>query len=258
MPRKIELHESHPRYLSLLMREKLVTGFSRGLVATEGLIAHGRGECFDYLLGECTTESARTAINVASAMLLLARDPVISVNGNVTALCAEQICGLNRSIENSIIEINLFYYTKEREKLISEEFKKYGLTELLGINPKNLVSIPELESNRRLVDQYGISKADVVFVPLEDGDRTMALKRMNKKVITVDLNPLSRTSLTSDITIVDNIVRVIPQLIERVEYHKKYSSENDLNELIEDFNNLDGLRKTLEVIKSKQVSLLKN
>jgi 4-phosphopantoate---beta-alanine ligase len=258
MPRKIELHESHPRYLSLLMREKLVTGFSRGLVATEGLIAHGRGECFDYLLGECTTESARAAINVASAMLLLARYPVISVNGNVTALCAEQICGLNRSIENSIIEINLFYYTKEREKLISEEFKKYGLTELLGINPKNLVTIPELESNRRLVDRYGISKADVVFVPLEDGDRTMALKRMNKKVITVDLNPLSRTSLTSDITIVDNIVRVIPQLIERVEYHKKYSSENDLNELIEDFNNLDGLRKTLEVMKSKQVSLLKN
>ena len=240
------------------MREKLVTGFNRGLVASEGLIAHGRGECFDYLLGECTTESARAAINVASAMLLLARYPVISVNGNVTALCVEQVCGLNRSLENSAIEINLFYYTKEREMLISEEFKKYGLTELLGIDPKNLVSIPELESNRRLVDRDGISKADVVFVPLEDGDRTMAIKRMNKKVITVDLNPLSRTALTSDITIVDNIVRVIPQLTERVQYHKKYSSEDDLNELIENFNNLDGLRKTLEVIKSKQVPVLKN
>lgn len=240
------------------MREKLVTGFNRGLVASEGLIAHGRGECFDYLLGECTTESARAAINVASAMLLLARYPVISVNGNVTALCVEQVCGLNRSLENSAIEINLFYYTKEREMLISEEFKKYGLTELLGIDPKNLVSIPELESNRRLVDRDGISKADVVFVPLEDGDRTMALKRINKKVIAVDLNPLSRTALTSDITIVDNIVRVIPQLIERVEYHKKYSSQDDLNELIGNFNNLDGLRKTLEVMKSKQVSVLKN
>lgn len=242
----------------MLLREKLVTGFNRGLVASEGLIAHGRGECFDYLLGECTTESARAAINVASAMLLLARYPIISVNGNVTALCAEQVCRLNRSIENSAIEINLFYYTKEREMLITEEFKKYGLTELLGIDPKNLVSIPELESNRRLVDRDGISKADVVFVPLEDGDRTMALKRINKKVITVDLNPLSRTALTSDITIVDNIVRVIPQLIERVEYHKKYSSEDDLNGLIENFNNIDGLGKTLEVIKSKQVSILKN
>jgi 4-phosphopantoate---beta-alanine ligase len=258
MTRKIELHENHPRYLSLLIREKLVTGFNKGLVAPEGLIAHGRGECFDYLLGECTTESARVAINVASAMLLLAKYPVISVNGNVTALCVEQVCGLNRSLENSSIEINLFYYTKERERLISEEFKKYGLTELLGIDPKNLVSIPELESNRRLVDRDGISKADVVFVPLEDGDRTTALKQMNKKVITVDLNPLSRTALTSDITIVDNIVRVIPQIIERVIYHKKYSSEDDLNKLIESFNNFDGLRKTLEVLKSKQVSVLKN
>ncbi len=219
----------------MLAREKLVTGFKRGLVASEGLIAHGRGECFDYLLGECTTESARTAINVASAMFLLARYPVISINGNVTALCVDQICELNRSLENSAVEINLFYYTKEREKLISEEFKKYGLTRIFGIDPKNLVSIPELESNRRLVDRDGISKADVVFVPLEDGDRTIALKRMNKKVVTVDLNPLSRTALSSDVTIVDNIVRVIPQLIECVEFHKKHSSENDLKDLIESF-----------------------
>jgi len=253
MERKIELHESHPRYLSLLAREKLVSGFKRGLVASEGLIAHGRGECFDYLLGECTTESARSAINVASATLLLAKYPVISINGNVTALCVEQICGLNKSLENSAVEINLFYYTKEREKLISEEFKKYGLTRIFGIDPKNLVSIPELESNRRFVDRDGISKADVVFVPLEDGDRTIALKRMNKKVITVDLNPLSRTALSSDITIVDNIVRVIPQLIKCVEYHRNHFSENDLKNLIESFNNLDGLKKALEVMKSKQV-----
>jgi 4-phosphopantoate---beta-alanine ligase len=253
MERKIKLHESHPRYLSLLAREKLVSGFKRGLVALEGLIAHGRGECFDYLLGECTTESARSAINVASATLLLAKYPIISINGNVTALCVDQICGLNRSLEYSAVEINLFYYTKEREKLISEEFKKYGLTRIFGIDPKNLVTIPELESNRRFVDRDGISKADVVFVPLEDGDRTIALKRMNKKVITVDLNPLSRTALSSDITIVDNIVRVIPQLIKCVEYHRNHSSENDLKNLIESFDNFDGLKKALEVMKSKQV-----
>jgi len=255
MERKIELHESHPRYLSLLAREKLVTGFKRGIVASEGLIAHGRGECFDYLLGECTIEPSRDEINVASAALLLAKYPIISINGNVTALCVEQICGLKRSLENSAVEINLFYYTKEREKLISEEFKNYGLTRIFGIDPKNLVSIPELESNRRFVDRDGISKADVVFVPLEDGDRTIALKRLNKKVITVDLNPLSRTALTSDITIVDNIVRVIPQLIERVEFHRTHSSEKDLNDLIESFDNLDGLKKALEVMKSKQIPI---
>ena len=255
MERKIELHESHPRYLSLLAREKLVTGFKRGLVASEGLIAHGRGECFDYLIGECTIESAKAAVNAASATLLLARYPVISINGNVTALCVDQVRQLNRSLENSAVEINLFYYTKERERLISEEFKKYGLLKIFGIDPKNLVSIPELESNRRFVDRNGISKADVVFVPLEDGDRTIALKRMNKKVITVDLNPLSRTALSSDITIVDNIVRVIPQLIECIKYHKKHSSENDLKELIEGFDNMDGLKKALEVMKSKQVPI---
>ncbi|MDF0679388.1 MAG: phosphopantothenate/pantothenate synthetase [Candidatus Nitrosocosmicus sp.] len=255
MERKIELHESHPRYLSLLAREKLVTGFKRGLVASEGLIAHGRGECFDYLIGECTIESAKAAINAASATLLLARYPVISINGNVTALCVDQICQLNRSLENSAVEINLFYYTKERERLISEEFKKYGLLKIFVIDPINLVSIPELESNRRFVDRNGISKADVVFVPLEDGDRTIALKRMNKKVITVDLNPLSRTALSSDITIVDNIVRVMPQLIECVKYHNKHSSENDLKGLIEAFNILDGLKKALEVMKSKQVPI---
>ena len=137
--------------------------------------------------------------------------------------------------------------------MISEEFKKYGLTRIFGINPKNLVSIPELDSNRRLVDRDGIFKADVVFVPLEDGDRTTALKRMNKKVITVDLNPLSRTALSSDITIVDNIVRVIPQLIECVEFHSKHSSENDLMDLIKKYDNLDGLKRALEVMKSKQV-----
>jgi 4-phosphopantoate--beta-alanine ligase len=53
----------------------------------------------------------------------------------------------------------------------------------------------------------------VVVVPLEDGDRTLALKKAGKKVITFDLNPLSRTAQTADITIVDNVVRGIRELI---------------------------------------------
>ena len=58
-----KIPSSHPRLKSLLVREKLVNGFLRGLVAAEGLIAHGRGEAFDYLLGERTTESAHVAIS---------------------------------------------------------------------------------------------------------------------------------------------------------------------------------------------------
>ena len=55
--------------------------------------------------------------------------------------------------------------------------------------------------------------ADVVLVPLEDGDRTEALKKMGKTVITFDLNPLSRTSQKADITIVDNVIRGMKLLI---------------------------------------------
>ena len=35
--------KSHPRAKSLLIREKLVSGFDNGLVAKEGLLAQGRG-----------------------------------------------------------------------------------------------------------------------------------------------------------------------------------------------------------------------
>ena len=73
---------SHPRYRSLLVREKLVEGFRRGLVVPEGLIAHGRGEAFDYLLGEESHSFALEAERVAAAWLLYADRPVISVNGN--------------------------------------------------------------------------------------------------------------------------------------------------------------------------------
>jgi len=70
--------KSHPRAKSLVIREKLVDGFDDGIVAKEGLLAHGRGEAFDYLLGEKTTPTAKNAIKAASAALLLAKNPVIS------------------------------------------------------------------------------------------------------------------------------------------------------------------------------------
>ena len=54
--------KSHPRAKSLFIREKLVKGFDNGLVAKEGLLAQGRGEAFDYLLGEKTGKSAKKAM----------------------------------------------------------------------------------------------------------------------------------------------------------------------------------------------------
>jgi len=204
--------KSHPRAKSLYIRERLVKGFDANLVAKEGLMAHGRGETFDYLLGEKTSKHAQKAIHAAAFTLASATYPVISVNGNVAALCPREIVKLAK-ITGAKIEVNLFYANEKRRKNIVNELRKAGAKEILGINPKSAKRISGLDSARRIVDSNGIYKADVVVVPLEDGDRTIALKKMGKKVITFDLNPLSRTAKTADITIVDNVVRAINKLI---------------------------------------------
>jgi 4-phosphopantoate--beta-alanine ligase len=236
-----------------MIREKLVKGFRNGLVAPEGMIAHGRGESFDYLLGERTTKPALDSINAASAQFILADFPVLSVNGNIAALCAKEICDLNHALEKSVTEVNLFYRTDKREELIAKELEKHGLKKILGVGTRKFAEIPELESNRRKVDPEGIFVADLVFVPLEDGDRTFALKRMGKKVITVDLNPLSRTSVTADISIVDNIVRAVPQLIKHIEYHKRNSTKKELQKIVDCYDNKESLHEGLDIMRSSKV-----
>ena len=105
--------KSHPRAKSLIIREKLVDGFDKGLVAKEGLLAQGRGEAFDYLLGEITGKAAQKAIKAASVLLLQAQKPVISVNGNIAALCSKELVKLAK-ITSSKLEVNLFYGTEEK------------------------------------------------------------------------------------------------------------------------------------------------
>ena len=48
----VKIPTTHPRYESLMKREKLVAGIEAGITSKQGLIAHGRGEAFDYLIGE--------------------------------------------------------------------------------------------------------------------------------------------------------------------------------------------------------------
>lgn len=203
---------SHPRYESLLVRERLVGGFEQGLVAKEGLMAHGRGEAFDYLLGERTGAAPKRAIRAAAAQLLAAGRPVISVNGNAAALCPKQLVALSR-LTGASLEVNLFYSTPGRKRAILGALKRAGAKSVLGADPSKSARLGGTDSARRVVDRDGIYAADVVLVPLEDGDRTAALKRAGKKVITFDLNPLSRTARAADITIVDNITRGMELLV---------------------------------------------
>jgi 4-phosphopantoate--beta-alanine ligase len=217
----VEVPADHPRAASLRTREKLIHHWKLRVVADGGLIAHGRGEAFDYLLGEETIPPALVATRAAAAYLTLAKRPVISVNGNAAALVPEELVRLSTAV-GAPLEVNLFYRSPERLKAIASVLRRAGAKKILGLKEQrgDRSSIPELSSMRRIVDPDGIFAADVVLVPLEDGDRVEALRRMGKTTIAVDLNPLSRTSQKATVTIVDNIVRAIPNLTSVVEEMK--------------------------------------
>lgn len=209
----MKIPKSHPRYLSLKTRDLIVNGTKKGITSIHGLIAHGRGEAFDYLLKEKTNKSAEKAIEAAAALLLTAKKPVISVNGNSAVLVPKELVTLSKIIPAKL-EVNIFHSENKREIKIKNHLVKFGAKEVLL--PQKKYKIKHLDSNRKYVNKNGIYKADVVFVPLEDGDRCEALRKNGKKVITVDLNPMSRTAKKADITIVDNIIRCLPLLINKI------------------------------------------
>ena len=244
----IKIPPEHPRAESLRIRERLIEQFSEGVVATAGLIAHGRGEAFDYLVGERTTKPALKAIKAAASALLTAEKPVVSVNGNTAALVAEEIVKLV-SVTKARIEVNLFYRSVERERAIKELLEKAGAHDVLGVGEDASAKIPELGSERRRVDPRGILLADVVLVPLEDGDRTEALVKMGKKVIAIDLNPLSRTAQKATITIVDNVVRAMPKLVEMAEKLKQ--DVKKCREILFNFDNEKNLAESISLIKER-------
>lgn len=242
----IMIPKSHPRYKSLLLRDKVKNAFKEGYLADSGMIAHGRGETFDYLIGEKTTESSKKACKVAVATLLLAKNPVLSVNGNTTALAIDEIIKLAKVL-NAKIEINLFYRTSERVKIITKMFKNRGWESILGTNDEKLEYIDNFNSPRATASKEGSYISDAILVPLEDGDRAEVLVKNGKKVIAIDLNPLSRTAKMSTITIVDNIVRAIPLMTE-IANELKNKDEKFLTEIIDNFSNKENLKESLAAI----------
>ncbi|MBS3815210.1 MAG: phosphopantothenate/pantothenate synthetase [Hadesarchaea archaeon] len=239
-----EINSEHPRADSLRVRKKLAEGFEEGLVTPEGLSAHGRGEAFDYILGESTTDFAQKAIEASVAELLLAEKPIISVNGNTAALVPDEIVEFARVLD-AMIEVNLFHPSRERKSRIANHLKEHGAEEVLGIESDFESEIPEIKSNRGKVDERGIKIADTVLVPLEDGDRTEALKEVGKRVVTIDLNPMSRTAKTADVTIVDNLVRAFPLMITRAGELIELEKER-LKEIVKEFDNQENLSETLK------------
>ncbi|MEC8540338.1 MAG: phosphopantothenate/pantothenate synthetase [Candidatus Thermoplasmatota archaeon] len=238
--------KSHPRYKSLLSRHKLEIAASNGLLADSALIAHGRGEAFDYLLGEKTSVNAMTATKNALAHLMAAKRPIITINGNTAALAGKELMEIAEALQCPV-EINIFYRTEERVSALFEYLNQIKQehninTPVLGRNPDG--KIPNLAGPRANCCVDGIISSDVILVPLEDGDRCEALVGMGKTVIVVDLNPLSRSAKMASITIVDEISRVANNMLDII--HSNCNLAIDI-----DFINSKNLRERLKIIASR-------
>jgi 4-phosphopantoate--beta-alanine ligase len=240
----------------------LVDAAAEGLLADSAMIAHGRGEAFDYLLGETTSDSAIDAIREVAARLLAAEHPVISVNGNTVVLAGKELIRV-AAVVGCPIEVNLYYRTPERvsgllgrlseqRDVVAAEAsptgwegdwqEAVGSVVLFGNSAKH--SIPGLDGPRAKCCREGIGQADVVLVPLEDGDRCEALVAAGKQVLVVDLNPLSRTSMMATVTIVDEVSRASSKLLSEVVSGDSLPSQ---------WNNAAALNAALSIISDASV-----
>jgi 4-phosphopantoate--beta-alanine ligase len=261
--------DSHPRKASLDRRYKLEEAASKGLLAGTAMIAHGRGEAFDYLLGEQTIPIADEATSQAAILLKSAVRPIISVNGNTSILAGEELIGC-AAILSCPIEVNIFYRTPERisglvthleysKKIVSRTppvgWNKSPEEWELAVNRVLILGgfadgvIPGLDGPRATCEVNGILAADTILVPLEDGDRCEALVNMGLKVIVVDLNPLSRSAMKSTIAIVDDVTRCSKNLQEKLLSFKnikriKWDNKKSLQAALDTIN--DRLKNLIE------------
>ena len=171
-----------------------------------------------------------------------AEKPIISVNGNTVALAGPQLLAC-AAVLNCPVEVNIYYRTPERMKallsalelqreestaLYPELSQQISVVPILGASPDG--RIPTLDGPRANCHSDGILSADVILVPLEDGDRCEALVAMGKTVCAIDLNPLSRTARKATITIVDELTRCVSLLLEDLIAGHLMPSENWDNE----------------------------
>jgi 4-phosphopantoate--beta-alanine ligase len=126
-----------------------------------------------------------------------------------------------------------------------------GAKDVLGRNSDAI--IPGIASDRAKCTKAGIFSADVVLVPLEDGDRAGALVQLGKKVIAIDLNPLSRTARVAQITIVDEVARAIANMIAM--WPELSRDEAIRKKIISDFNNRANLTRSLELMCGRLTEL---
>ncbi len=239
----MDIPKDHPRYKSLMTREYLVQMVNEGLVTPTGLISHGRGEAYDYLMGEKSIPPALEAEKAAAAYLLRAKNPVVCVNGNAAVLDPENLIALANAVPAKM-EVNLFHRTPERMEGLISFLESKGAVNVLGREPD--CRIPGLNHDRALCTKEGIFDCDVIVVPLEDGDRAEALVSMGKIVISIDLNPLSRTSCKATVPISDELSRALENIIRFISELR--GDEQAILKVINEYSSYNNRRETVRYI----------
>ena len=245
----MDIPKDHPRYKSLMTRERLAHMVEEGLVTPTGLISHGRGEAYDYLMGEKSIPPALEAEKVAAAYLLKAKNPVVCVNGNAAALDPENLIALAKAIPAKM-EVNLFHRTPERMEGLISYLESKGAGRVLGREPD--CRIQGLNHDRALCTKEGIFDSDVIVVPIEDGDRAEALVSMGKVVISIDLNPLSRTSCKATVPISDEMTRALENIVRFI--CELRGDEDTIHKVISEYDSSVNRRETVRYICNSLMS----
>ena len=245
----MDIPKDHPRYKSLMTRERLAHMVEEGLVTPTGLISHGRGEAYDYLMGEKSIPPALEAEKVAAAYLLKAKNPVVCVNGNAAALDPENLIALAKAIPAKM-EVNLFHRTPERMEGLISYLESKGAGRVLGREPD--CRIQGLNHDRALCTKEGIFDSDVIVVPIEDGDRAEALVSMGKVVISIDLNPLSRTSCKATVPISDEMTRALENIVRFISELR--GDEDTIHKVISEYDSSVNRRETVRYICNSLMS----
>ncbi len=110
----MEISKDHPRYRSLVTREHMAEMVREGIVAPTGLIAHGRGEAFDYLMGERTTTEARGAERAAVALVAGGEEAGHHRQRERRCVWPPKAWRTWPGLTSSKVEVNLFHRSEER------------------------------------------------------------------------------------------------------------------------------------------------
>lgn len=236
-----EIPVSHPRYRSIIVREKLVRAYNDNLLKDEDLIDFGKEEAVDYFLGEKTTKIAYISYIIAIRDMFFAKKPALILD-NISFILAGET--LRKSTKDTFI---MHSSTEGCNNNIENTHPFWGGKLLIGVNKKSFnekllrrLDIPYFEySNTEDILDKGI---DVLYYhKIERQFKELD----NVKKIYFGLNLFSDCYYWSDLIILDNINRFFTN-IEKLYFRLIKKDKERFNKLVERYSNIDFLKEYIK------------